>query len=234
MVVKETEVVEAARRVLEAPRRRWDGVASSAGDPCVPRRRVGHRIHAEVRTARGHRLRRAHQLGAGGVQAGADRRHEALPGVDRDDGNLQSYDPGTLGLVGALVMHPPEEGRGIEEGHIGMLSTPDQYVTQADASRGVNENDHAWETRAWETHAWETHEWADFTLYGLMPDVDYSETPEPVQRQDADVMARTSCEEARGRSYQDKMAVCWDIMNRVALPGPAAVIGGAAPSAKFV
>jgi hypothetical protein len=117
--------------------------------------------------------------------------------VDRDDGNLQSYDPGTLGLVGALVMHPPKEGRGIEEEHIGMLSTPDQYVTQADASRGVNEND----------HAWETHEWTDFTLYGLMPDVDYSETPEPVQRQDADVMARTSCGEARGRSYQDKMAV---------------------------
>jgi hypothetical protein len=33
MVVKETEVVEAARRVLEAPHRRWDGVASSAGAP---------------------------------------------------------------------------------------------------------------------------------------------------------------------------------------------------------
>jgi hypothetical protein len=94
-------------------------------------------------------------------------------------------------------MHPPKEGRGIEEGHIVMLSTPDQYVTQADASRGVNEND----------HAWETHEWAGFAHYGLMPDVDYSETPEPVQRQDADVMARTSCGEAQGWSYQDKMAV---------------------------
>ena len=43
-------------------------------------------------------------------------------------------------------MHPPKEGRGIDEGYIVMISTPDQYVIQADASRGVNENYHAWET----------------------------------------------------------------------------------------
>ncbi len=37
MAVIAIEVVEAARRVLEAPHRRWDGVASSAEGPCVPR-----------------------------------------------------------------------------------------------------------------------------------------------------------------------------------------------------
>jgi spore germination cell wall hydrolase CwlJ-like protein len=51
-----------------------------------------------------------------------------------------------------------------------------------------------------------------------MPDVDYSETPEPVQPQDSevDVMARTIYGEARGESYQGKIAVGWVIMNRVA------------------
>ena len=66
--------------------------------------------------------------------------------MDPDDGKSGSYDPGMLGLVGAPVMHPPKEGRGIDEGYIVMISTPDQYVIQADASRGVNENYHAWET----------------------------------------------------------------------------------------
>ena len=78
-----------------------------------------------------------------------------------------------------------------------MISTPDQYAIQADASRGVNENG----------HAREAHSWAGFTHHGLMPDADYSETPEAVQPQDADVMARTICGEARGGSYQDKVAV---------------------------
>lgn len=40
-----------------------------------------------------------------------------------------------------------------------------------------------------------------------MLDADYSETPEAVQPQDAYVMARTICGEARGGSYQDKIAV---------------------------
>ncbi len=78
-----------------------------------------------------------------------------------------------------------------------MMPTPDQYVIQADASRGVNEYGRAREARSW----------AGFTHYGLMPDADYSETPEAVQPQDADVMARTICGEARGGSYQDKIAV---------------------------
>ena len=56
-------------------------------------------------------------------------------------------------------------------GHIVMISTPDQYVIQVDASRGVNEYGRAWEARSW----------AGFTHYGLMPDADYSETPEAVQ-----------------------------------------------------
>ncbi len=47
-----------------------------------------------------------------------------------------------------------------------MISTPDQYAIQADASRGVNENG----------HAREAHSWAGFTHHGLMPDADYSET----------------------------------------------------------
>ena len=51
-----------------------------------------------------------------------------------------------------------------------------------------------------------------------MPDVDYSETPEPVQPQDSevDVMARTIYGEVRGEAYQGKIAVGWVIMNRVA------------------
>src|SRR3712207_8762757 len=54
-----------------------------------------------------------------------------------------------------------------------------------------------------------------------MSAVDYSETQEPVQPQEVDVvMARTICGEARGESYQDKIAMGWVIMNRVALPGP--------------
>ncbi len=68
-----------------------------------------------------------------------------------------------------------------------------------------------------------------------MSAVDYSETQEPVQPQEADVvMARTICGEARGESYQGKIAMGWVIMNRVALPGPAAVMGGVAPSATIV
>ena len=35
--------------MLEAPDRQWDGVASPAGVPCVPIRRVGRRILAEAR-----------------------------------------------------------------------------------------------------------------------------------------------------------------------------------------
>ncbi len=71
-----------------------------------------------------------------------------------------------------------------------MVSTPDQYVIQADESRGVNENG----------HPCEAHSWAGFTPYGLMPDADYSETPEAGQPQDADVMAKTICGEGLTRT----------------------------------
>jgi hypothetical protein len=54
----------------------------------------------------------------------------------------------------------------IAEPYIAMISTRDQHLVQTDY-RGVNENDHHWESNAW----------ARFTYYARMPDVDYSDTP---------------------------------------------------------
>lgn len=76
------------------------------------------------------------------------------------------FDPSAPGVPGAICVHPWEEG--LTEGHVA-LYTGDHTIIQAEPTGGVWEGD----------TDYGSHAWADYWLYGLMPDVDYGNVPEP-------------------------------------------------------
>lgn len=77
-----------------------------------------------------------------------------------------SFDPSTPGVPGALCVNPGVWRGGIGQGHIA-LYTDEHTLIQSDSSRGVNEGEQDYVSHGWVE--------GGYWLYGLMPDVDYSD-----------------------------------------------------------
>lgn len=75
----------------------------------------------------------------------------------------ETFDPSTPGVPGALCVHRYEGPYGSAQGHVAMY-TDEHTLIQATSMYGVNEGE----------QDYDSHQWANYYIYGLMPDVDYS------------------------------------------------------------
>lgn len=81
----------------------------------------------------------------------------------------QTFSADTPGQRGAICVHKFEDG--ISEGHIAVY-WDDEYLIQSESSGGVHRNEH---------HT-TSHAWAQYEVYGLMPDVDYTNSQIPTDK----------------------------------------------------
>ena len=87
------------------------------------------------------------------------------------------FDPSVDGVAGALCVNPGIWRGGAGQGHVALYSGAHTLIQATDgvgSFAGVNEGE----------QDYDSHGWANYWLYGLMPDVDYSEyiddAPDPV------------------------------------------------------
>ena len=78
-----------------------------------------------------------------------------------------NYNPAVPGVIGGLVVARYVSPALAQQGHVAMICDENQTLIQATVLGGVNE---------YESDA-QSDVWAGFDWYGLMPDVDYSQSP---------------------------------------------------------
>lgn len=89
-------------------------------------------------------------------------------------GTGEAFDPSTEGVPGAICVNPGVWRGGSGQGHIACYTDSRTLIQATDGQgnfAGVNEGE----------QDYDSYKWANYWLYGLMPDVDYSEYIEPVQ-----------------------------------------------------
>lgn len=164
-MVKAAELVEAARAYVGSPYRWWTGAYPEHGPP-------GYMDGGNIAAYTWGFVRREGVHCAGLINlARADCGLEPM-GLTKayydwlyDDGEwFVTDDPG---VPGAICVHPWQAG--VTEGHIAMY-TDTHTLIQSVPGQGV------WEGE----QDYDSHRWADYWLYALMPDVDYSDaSPQP-------------------------------------------------------
>lgn len=89
-------------------------------------------------------------------------------------GTGEAFDPSTEGVPGAICVNPGIWRGGYGQGHIAIFTDEHTLIQATDGQggfAGVNEGE----------QDYDSHGWANYWLYGLMSDVDYSEYIQPVQ-----------------------------------------------------
>jgi cell wall-associated NlpC family hydrolase len=88
-------------------------------------------------------------------------------------GTAEAFDPTTPGVPGAICVNPGIWRGGYGQGHVAIYTDEHTLIEATDGTgsfAGVNEGE----------QDYDSHQWAGYWLYGLMSDVDYSESiPEP-------------------------------------------------------
>lgn len=180
MAVKAMDIVGAARQYIGSPYRWWDGTWPNPGPATYTDwqnpgyytsdfvRREGVNCSGLINLAR--------------MECGL----EPIGGTGHYQDWLEAnggvaFDSSTPGVPGAICVHRWEGGMGAgAEGHIAMY-TDAHTLLQSDSVNGVWEGEQDYDSTTW----------AYYLVYGLMPDVDYSDAGVVVEPEDTTAAAST-------------------------------------------
>jgi len=168
VAVKASDIVAAAESYLGAPYRWWTGAFPEYGPPgYMDWQNPGYYNPGFVASEGVHcsGFINLVRMECGLEPIGLTRAYEDWMWANGGE----SFDPFTPGQVGAICVRgwTPDTAPGVSEGHVA-LYVGEHELIHASPGLGVNRG----------MTDIETYWWAQYAVYGLMPDVDYSEAPE--------------------------------------------------------
>ncbi len=164
-MVKASEIVAAARSYAGSPYRWWTGAFPEYGPPgYMDYQSPGYYSPGFVKREGVHC---AGLINLARMECGLEPVGLTKAYYDWLYDSGEWFDPSTPGVPGAICVHPWQSGMGAgNEGHVAMY-TDEHTLVQSVPGTGVYEGE----------QDYDSHAWADYWLYALMSDVDYSEYP---------------------------------------------------------